>query len=56
MGLPLKEHIWNTISLLYKQIKRAKFQYLEFFLAKKSILAIFAYTLLKINIFRLAMF
>ena len=52
MDLKLKEHIRNTISLLYKQ-KPGEIPIFGIFLAKNSILA---YILLKINIFRSVMF
>ena len=55
MDLKLTEHVRNTISLLYKQ-NTGRNSDIWNFLAKKSILAILAYILLKIDIFRSAMF
>ena len=56
MDLTLTEHVRNTISLLYKQKTGWNSDFCKFFSEKKSILAILAYILLKINIFRSAMF
>ena len=53
MDLKLSEHVRHTIFLFYRQKHRVKFQHLELFLAKKSILANIS---LKLDIFRSAMF